>query len=443
MNLNFNIPEYGVTQFNRALKDLIEDHFSYVRIKGEISELRLATKGQIYITLKDQTSILSAVVWEQKKRLLTFEPETGMEVVLTGKVTTWSKFKTTYQIDVEKIEIAGEGALLKIIEERKKRLKKNGFFEESNKQQIPYLPSRIGVITSPTGSVIHDIINRISDRFKTPIDLWPVAVQGTDAPKNIIDAIKGFNNLIRIKPDVIIIARGGGSTEDLMAFNDEKLAEAVSKSKIPIISAVGHETDTTIIDLVSDLRASTPTAAAELVVPVKSELINIIINLDQRMSFGVENICKEKSAELKNLISLIKTPQQIIDSFKHRLSYIEPGLKRIIQNNMKIAFRDLMSLFGKLKIPNDLIRLKKLKINNFTKYLDSSVKREFIKNKEKYNNFLRLIETNSVQSNLKKGYSILSKKNKVINSSKLINENDTLSARLIDKIIEIKIKKIN
>ena len=161
------------------------------------------------------------------------------------------------------------------------------------------------------------------------------------------------------------------------------------------------------------------------------------------MSFGVENICKEKSAELKNLISLIKTPQQIIDSFKHRLSYIEPGLKRIIQNNMKIAFRDLMSLFGKLKIPHDLIRLKKLKINNFTKDLDSSIKREFIKNKEKYNNFLRLIETNSVQSNLKKGYSILSKKNKIINSSKLIKENDTLSARLIDKIIEIKVKKIN
>ena len=443
MNLNLNIPEYGVTQFNKALKNLIEDHFSYVRIKGEISELRVATKGQIYITLKDKTSILSAVVWEQKKRALTFEPETGMEVILTGRVTTWSKFKTTYQIDVEKIEIAGEGALLKIIEERKKRLKKKGHFEESNKKSIPYLPSRIGVITSPTGSVIYDIINRISDRFKTPIDLWPVSVQGADAPKNIIEAIIGFNNLLKIKPDVIIIARGGGSTEDLMAFNDEKLAECVSMSKIPIISAVGHETDTTIIDLVSDLRASTPTAAAELVVPVKSELISIVKNLNQRMTFGIENIYKEHSAKVKNLISLIKTPQQIIDSFKDRLSFIEPGLKRIIKNSIKIASRDLMALFGKLKIPNDLIKLKKSNIDNFNKVLDASIKREFIKNREKYINFLKLIETNSIHSNLKKGYSILSKNKKIINNSKYINENDNLSVRLIDKSIEINVKKIN
>ena len=189
MNLKFNIPEYGVTQINKALKEVIEDHFSYVRVKGEISEIREATKGQIYITLKDKTSILSAVVWEQKKRSLTFEPEIGMEVTLTGRITTWSKFKTTYQLDVDKIEIAGEGALLKIIEERKKRLIEKGYFDNENKKQIPYLPSRIGVITSPTGSVIHDIINRISDRFKTHIDLWPVAVQGSEASNNIIDAI--------------------------------------------------------------------------------------------------------------------------------------------------------------------------------------------------------------------------------------------------------------
>ena len=234
MSLKLNIPEYGVTQFNKELKDLIEDHFSYVRIKGEISEIRVATKGQLYITLKDETSILSAVVWEQKKRSLTFEPEMGMEVTLTGRITTWSKFKTTYQIDVDKIEIAGEGALLKIIEERKKRLSEKGYFDDENKKQIPYLPSRIGVITSPNGSVIHDIINRISDRFKTPIDLWPVAVQGTEAAKNIIDAINGFNKFTNDKPDVIIVARGGGSTEDLMAFNDEKLAETVFKSKIKL-----------------------------------------------------------------------------------------------------------------------------------------------------------------------------------------------------------------
>ena len=444
MSLNLNIPEYGVTQFNRALKDVIEDHFSYVRIKGEISEIRVATKGQIYITLKDKTSILSAVVWEQKKRSLTFEPEIGMEVTLTGRVTTWSKFKTTYQIDVDKIEIAGEGALLKIIEERKKRLKDKGYFDDANKQKIPYLPSRIGVITSPTGSVIHDIINRISDRFKTPIDLWPVAVQGTEAAKNIIDAINGFNTIENNnKPDVIIIARGGGSTEDLMTFNDEQLAQVVSLSNIPIISAIGHETDTTIIDFVSDLRASTPTAAAELVVPVKSELINTVTSLNQRMIYGMENIFKDNSTNLHKLISYIKTPEQIIKSFKDRLIYMNTGLKRIINNNIEMAFKDLSALNSNLKIPYDLIKFNKSNIKSLTSNLHSVIKREWTSNTEKYKHYIRLVETNSIQSNLKKGYSIISKDKKIINKTKHIRENDILSARLMDKTIEIKVKKIN
>ena len=438
MSLKLNIPEYGVTQFNRELKDLIEDHYSYVRIKGEISEIRVATKGQLYLTLKDEKSILSAVVWEQKKRSLTFEPEMGMEVTLTGRITTWSKFKTTYQIDVDKIEIAGEGALLKIIEERKKRLSEKGYFDDENKKQIPYLPSRIGVITSPNGSVIHDIINRISDRFKTPIDLWPVAVQGTEAAKNIIDAINGFNKVKEIKPDVIIIARGGGSTEDLMAFNDEKLAEVVSKSHIPIISAIGHETDTTIIDFVSDLRASTPTAAAELVVPVRSELINNIKVLKQRLNYGIENLLKQNSTNIYKLSSYIKTPEQIIQSFKDRLIFINTGLSRIIKNNIAITSKDFYSLSNNLKISSNLIKFNKSNLKNLSYKFHSSIKRELKNNKEKYISYLKLIETNSINSNLKKGYSIISKGKKIIHDSKLIRENDTLNARLIDKTIEIK-----
>jgi exodeoxyribonuclease VII large subunit len=411
MNSNINIPEYGVSQFNKAIKDIIEDHFSYVRIKGEISEIRGATKGQIYITLKDKNSILSAVVWEQKKRSLTFEPEIGMEVTLTGRVTTWSKFKTTYQIDVDKIEIAGEGALLKIIEERKKRLREKGYFDQETKKKIPFLPSRIGVITSPTGSVIHDIINRVSERFKTSIDLWPVAVQGAEAPQNIIDAIKGFNSIDdQHKPDVIIIARGGGSTEDLMAFNDERLAIAVSISDIPIISAIGHETDTTIIDHVSDLRASTPTAAAELVVPVKSELTNIVGSFNQRMIYGMDNIFKENLTNLNNLISFLKTPKQIIESFKERLNYMGAGLKRNLQNNMQMISRDFSALTNSLKLPYDFINFNKSKVKGFSKNLHSLVRRDFVSGREKYNYYIKLIETNSIQSNLKKGYSIISKK---------------------------------
>ena len=444
MNSNLNVPEYGVTQFNQAIKDIIEDHFSYVRIKGEISEIRVATKGQVYITLKDKTSILSAVIWEQKKRSLIFEPEIGMEVILTGKVTTWSKYKTTYQIDVDKIEIAGEGALLKIIEDRKKRLGEKGYFDLEIKKKIPYLPSRIGVITSPTGSVIHDIINRILERFKTPIDLWPVAVQGTEAAKNIIDAINGFNLIDdEAKPDVIIIARGGGSTEDLMAFNDEELAIVVSSSDIPIISAIGHETDTTIIDFVSDLRASTPTAAAELVVPVKSELTSIIATLNQRMFYGMDKVFNDNYTNLNNLISYIKTPQQIIDKFKERLVYISAGLKRDVNKNILMISKDLSSLGNNLKIPYDLIRFNKSKIKSLTNSLHFLVKKELISNNEKYNYYISLVEANSIQSNLKKGYSILFKNNKIINKSKVLKKNDILSARLMDSTIQIKVKKIS
>ena len=443
MNLKLNIPEYGVTQFNTALKQVIEDHFSYVRVKGEISEIRVATKGQIYITLKDETSILSAVVWEQKKRSLTFEPEIGMEVTLTGRITTWSKFKTTYQVDVDKIEIAGEGALQKIIEDRKKRLIAKGYFDHENKKKIPYLPSRIGVITSPTGSVIHDIINRISDRFKTHIDLWPVAVQGTEASNNINDAINGFNKFTKDKPDVIIIARGGGSTEDLMAFNDEKLAETVFKSNIPIISAIGHETDTTIIDFVSDLRASTPTAAAELVVPVRSELVNTIAVLTQRLNYSINNLLQKNLTNIQKLVSYIKTPAQIIESFKNRVVFVTAGLIRITKNNFQIATKDYHSLSNSLKISNDSIKLNKSKLKILSQNLDSLIKREFKINIEKYNNIFRLLETNSIHSNLKKGYSILSKDKKIISDSGLIKDNDTLSATLKDKTIKIKIKKIN
>jgi exodeoxyribonuclease VII large subunit len=299
------------------------------------------------------------------------------------------------------------------------------------------------VITSPTGSVIHDIINRISDRFKTPIDLWPVAVQGTEAAKNIIDAVNGFNKIKENKPDVIIIARGGGSTEDLMAFNDEKLAEVVSKSYIPIISAIGHETDTTIIDYVSDLRASTPTAAAELVVPVRSELINTITGLKQRLNYGIENILKQNSTNIYKLTSYIKTPEQIIESFKDRLIFINTGLSRILKNNIEITSKDFYALSNNLKISSNLIKFNKSNLKNLSDNFHSSIKRELKNSKEKYIHYLKLIETNSIHSNLKKGYSIISKGKKIINDSRLIRENETLNARLIDKTIEIKVKKIN
>ena len=296
-----------------AFKEVIESNFNYVRIRGEISEIKPATKGQIYLTLKDNDSIINCVIWGSKKKYLQFKPELGIEVIATGKITTWSRYKTTYQIDIYNLEIAGEGALLKLIENRKKRLAAKGIFDEKYKKNIPFLPKKVGIITSPTGSVIHDIINRIKERFPIKVDLWPVLVQGKESTGTIVKAIKGFNDNTYIeKPDVIIIARGGGSVEDLMTFNDEELAIAVFESKIPIVSAIGHETDTTIIDYVSDLRAPTPTAAAEKVVPVRNELVQQVKICTERILHSMQKIIFMKSNLVLNLTSAYWTTREAL-----------------------------------------------------------------------------------------------------------------------------------
>jgi len=444
MNELINIPEYQVSQFNRLFRDVIETNFSYVRIKGEISEIKRATRGQLYLTLKDDESILSGVIWDNKKRDLQFNPEAGMEVVVTGKITTWSKFKTTYQVDIDKVELAGEGALLKLIEDRKQRLKAKGIFDTEHKRTLPFLPNKIGVITSPTGSVIHDIINRIQDRFPTNIDIWPVAVQGHDAAETIINAIKGFNSVIfQDKPDVIIIARGGGSTEDLMAFNDEELAEVVFESVIPIISAIGHETDTTIIDYVSDLRASTPTAAAEKVVPMRIDLERIINNLSQRLSHCVQNDFTKYNDQLINLSKFLKEPNLVITIFKERL---KATVENLCKETDLIVRKNIYSLNNYKKLlrsPRDAVQIKKDKLQNFSKNLDRCVNENLRNLKKELNKFRSLLFSNSMSKTLKKGYSIISKSKKIINNSKLIQPVDEVKIQFFDKSIDVKIKKIN
>jgi exodeoxyribonuclease VII large subunit len=317
MSIGINIPEYDVSQFNKIFKEVVETNFDYVRIRGEISELKNASSGHLYLTLKDANSVLNATIWNQKKINLKVKPEVGMEVVVTGKISTYAKSISTYSINIDNLEIAGEGALLKLIEDRKKRLQLQGLFEASHKKNIPFLPNKIGVITSLTGSVIHDIINRVKERFPINIDIWGVPVQGVDASEKVIEAIKGFNSSsYEKKPDVIILARGGGSTEDLMSFNDEDLAICIYNSSIPIISAIGHETDTTIADYVSDLRASTPTAAAEKAVPMRSELKNVILNISEKLDYFFENRFQKLFLELNNLKKFLKISYSILVPIK-------------------------------------------------------------------------------------------------------------------------------
>jgi len=293
------LPEYTVTELSLALKKVVETGFARVRVKGEISGLKRHVSGHVYFTLKDQDAVLDAVCWRGSFQGLPLTPQDGMEVIATGRLTTYPG-RSKYQIVVEGMELAGEGALLKLLEERKRKLAAEGLFDETRKKTLPFLPQLIGIITSPTGAVIQDILHRLADRFPVPVLLWPVAVQGEGAATQVAAAIRGFNTL-ETKPDVLIIARGGGSLEDLWAFNEECVVRAVAESQIPVISAIGHETDVTLVDFVADKRAPTPTAAAEFVVPVRSQLAQLLLQYDTQLSTRFEHMLSLYASRLEAL----------------------------------------------------------------------------------------------------------------------------------------------
>ena len=272
-----NLPEITVSELSAALKRTVEEAFPYVRLRGEVSGYRGPhSSGHVYFSLKDEGARIEAVIWKGVFGRLRFKPEEGLEVIATGKVTTYPG-SSKYQIVIDGLEPAGVGALMALLEERKKKLAAEGLFDEERKKPLPYLPRVIGVVTSPTGAVIRDILHRLSDRFPRHVLVWPVRVQGETCAPEVAAAIAGFNALKPggpiPRPDVLIVARGGGSLEDLWGFNEEIVARAAAASNIPLVSAIGHETDFTLIDLVADRRAPTPTAAAEMIVPVRAELI--------------------------------------------------------------------------------------------------------------------------------------------------------------------------
>src|SRR5579864_1099287 len=297
-----NLPAYTVSELSAALRRSIEERFSYVRVRGEISGFKRHSSGHCYFALKDTDAVLDAVCWRGTALRLNVKPEDGMEVVCTGRITTYPG-RSKYQLVVDAMELAGIGALLKMLEERRKRLNAEGLFAEERKKKLPFLPEVIGVVTSPTGAVIRDILHRLSDRFPRRVLLWPVAVQGEGAAEQVAAAIAGFNALQPgghiPRPDLLIVARGGGSLEDLMAFNEEIVVRAAAASRIPLISAVGHETDTTLIDYASDRRA--PTAAAEMAVPVRLELLVQVGNAGGRMAGAMVRTLDERRLRVVGL----------------------------------------------------------------------------------------------------------------------------------------------
>ncbi|MFN7709569.1 MAG: exodeoxyribonuclease VII large subunit [Holosporales bacterium] len=316
------LPILSVSEFSLALKRVVETQFSFIRLRGEISGGKRHTSGHYYFALKDQDAVMDAVCWRGSMGSLGFTPADGLEVIATGRLSTYPG-RSKYQMIVEHMEPAGEGALLKLLEERKRMLAAEGLFALERKKPLPFLPQVIGIITSPTGAVIRDILHRLSERFPRHVLLWPVLVQGEGAAAQIAAAIRGFNALPKggevPRPDLLIVARGGGSLEDLWAFNEEIVVRATAASDIPLISAVGHETDTTLIDYASDLRAPTPTAAAERAVPVRADLVQRTQELKQRLLQGLYRHHETQRLRFTSLAARLIRPDQLLDQLRLRL----------------------------------------------------------------------------------------------------------------------------
>jgi len=353
-----NAPEYSVSELSTALKRTVEGTFQRVRVRGEISGFKHAASGHMYLALKDDKAVLDGVVWRGTANRLRITPEDGLEVVCEGRLTTYPA-RSKYQLVIESMTVAGAGALLALLEERRKKLATEGLFDEARKQPIPYLPEVIGVVTSPTGAVIRDILHRLADRFPRPVLLWPVLVQGDGAAEQVAAAIRGFNALppdgAVPRPDLLIVARGGGSIEDLWGFNEEVVVRAAAESDIPLISAVGHETDTTLIDHAADQRAPTPTAAAEMAVPVRAELAVLLLDLARQMAGSMARHVDQRRREVDGLARGLPRPQALLGEAGQRLDDRVENLRRMIGVAIERRRARLTQAGLALKSPRELI----------------------------------------------------------------------------------------
>lgn len=345
-----NLPCYTVSQLSSALKKALEEKFGYICLRGEISGFRgTQASGHAYFKLKDAESLVDAVVWRGVLNKLSVMPEDGLDVIVTGKVTLYPK-RSSYQLTIETMKIAGAGALMALLEKRKKMLAAEGLFDSARKKPLPFLPEVIGVITSPTGAVIRDIHHRISERFPCRIIVWPVRVQGACAAKEISAAIRGFNTLPEIggiipRPDVLIVARGGGSLEDLWSFNEEEVVRAAAESRIPLIAAVGHETDWTLIDHAADLRAPTPTAAAEKAVPVREDLIARIQDLGDRQKRAFQRLHLSRCQDFQKIVLRLPPADKILSIRAERLSLTAARLPHALHVFLRVRRLQARGIF--------------------------------------------------------------------------------------------------
>ncbi|CAN5287788.1 exodeoxyribonuclease VII large subunit [soil metagenome] len=347
-----NAPPLSISEISNLLKRTVEDRFSHVRLRGEISGFKRAGSGHVYLCLKDEGAVIDGVMWKGGASRLAFRPEDGLDVIVTGKLTTYPG-RSKYQIVIESMELAGEGALMQLFEKMKQRLMAEGLFDPARRKPIPRLPRVIGVVTSPTGAVIRDILHRLGDRFPSHVLVWPVLVQGQGAAEQVAAAVRGFD-AIRPggpveRPDLVIVARGGGSIEDLWAFNEEAVVRAVADCSIPIISAVGHETDTTLCEFAADLRAPTPTAAAEMAVPVRAELLAAVQEQGLRSARSVLRTVTRGWERLEAMKRLLPKPEALIETQRQRIDDLGERLRRGLSHRLSDARGEVSQVSGVLR----------------------------------------------------------------------------------------------
>ncbi|EQB14043.1 exodeoxyribonuclease VII large subunit [Sphingobium lactosutens DS20] len=347
-----NAPPLSVSELSGMLKRTVEDRFGHVRLRGEISGFKRAASGHLYLCLKDDNAVIDGVMWKGGAQRLAFAPQDGVEVIATGKLTTYPG-RSKYQIVIERMELAGEGALMALLEKLKSKLAGEGLFAPERKKPLPFLPRTIGVVTSPTGAVIRDILHRLADRCSTQVLLWPVLVQGQGAAEQVARAVRGFSDMpadaALPRPDLVIVARGGGSIEDLWSFNEEIVVRAVAECSIPIISAVGHETDTTLCDYAADRRAPTPTAAAEMAVPVRAELLAGLTDMGLRAGRAVRRGAAQARERLDMQARLMPTPDTLLSPQRQRLDQLSDTLVSGLRHRLADARAHLGQASGALR----------------------------------------------------------------------------------------------
>jgi exodeoxyribonuclease VII large subunit len=440
-----NAYEFTVSELSGALKRSVEDRFGHVRVRAELSGVKRAASGHIYFALKDDSAVLDGVCWRGSAQRLGFVPEDGLEVICTGKLTTYPA-RSKYQMVVDHMEPAGAGALMALLEERKKKLAAEGLFDPARKREIPFLPKVIGVVTSPTGAVIRDILHRLNDRFPRHVLVWPVLVQGEGAAAQVAAAIKGFNAIDGSgsipRPDVLIVARGGGSIEDLWSFNEEIVVRAAAESEIPLISAVGHETDTTLIDYASDLRAPTPTGAAEKAVPVREELRVYIADLGRRLSGLKANMIRDRAERLRGLARGLPSPKDILGLAQQRWDDLSERLPRGLMAVANIKSAQLNRLVGGLSA-GQLRRLAVYRgeqLGACTKRLEPAYARRLDDLGRRLEASGRMLESLSYERVLDRGYALVEDTSGTpVTKARQLGAGDQVKVRFADGVSDMQV----